>query len=247
MALQGIMAAGAGALSLVQLIQGIMQQKKAVGMFPQIPPAFKLLQAEYQRKSRNAEVGSMYQNTLNNARNISANASQAILQTGNPNAYNFAQRGVGTMLNELLGQVQNKSMAYDQLSGQMVNKIGDMQYGADANRYNTKMAQGIENQRFGMNNLMNLLTYNYGGEGGGGATAQGKENAISSLVGAPQDMASLNNSTGLPSAPAPDFRGTRYGNFARALNFGDPNDPSVYAPEPDKGYVNPTISSYLNL
>ena len=242
---QAAMLAGAAGMSLWQMLEGMKQQKQAKGMFPQIPPYLRLLQAEYQRKSRNAEVGSMYSNTLNNARNIGANASQAVLQTGNPNAYNFAMRNTSQMMNDLLGKVQEKSMFYDDKAAGVGTKIADMQYGADANKYNTLMGQGVENQKFGMNNLMNLMTYNYGGTGSGAGNNNERVNDTASRVG----YEYTGKAAQIPvtsQAPVPAFRGSQNFPFMQEMMGISPNAQEGVSAAMPPNVQYPTISSFLN-
>ncbi len=125
---------GGQALGLVQLITGLIQNKKANSIMPQVSPIYQQLMSDYQRKARNTEVGSMFNATLNKARNTMAQGVNATLQTGNPMAYSFAGRSAAENINQLLATVAQNSLGYTQMAGAMGNKLADVQFQVDTNR-----------------------------------------------------------------------------------------------------------------
>lgn len=145
---------GGQALGLVQLITGLIQNKKANSMMPQVSPVFQQLMSDYQRKARNSETGSLYNNTLNKARNAMAQGTNAVMQTGNPMAFSFANRNAAEYINNLLATVAQNSMQYDQLAGAMGSKLADTQFQIDTNRWANKAVPAQQNIASGLENIL---------------------------------------------------------------------------------------------
>lgn len=145
---------GGQALGLVQLITGMIQNKKANSMMPQVSPIYQQLMSDYQRKARNTEVGSMFNATLNKARNTMAQGVNATLQTGNPMAYSFAGRSAAENINQLLATVAQNSLGYTQMAGVQGNKLADTQFQVDTNRWANKAVPAQQNMASGLQNLL---------------------------------------------------------------------------------------------
>jgi hypothetical protein len=148
----------AGGVGLAQLLQGAVQNRQANKLVPEVPLIYKRLADEYRRRMRNAEVGMQYQNTLNKAKNLMATGSQAV-NTGNPTAYNLAQRRVADMFNELLAGVQKSAQGYEDKAANMEDMYANQVFQRDTNRWANKATQAQQNTQAGMNNLAMLSTY----------------------------------------------------------------------------------------
>jgi len=152
-------------MGLAQMLQGYMEKKKADGMVPQVSPIYAKLMADYQRRARNSEVGSAYNNTLNKARNLIASSGNSVLQTGNPMAFAFAQRRGADYINELLAGVAQNAMQYTQMAGAMGNKMSDIQFQSDTNRWANKAVPAQQNMASGIQNMLLAIQQNAGGGG----------------------------------------------------------------------------------
>jgi hypothetical protein len=152
-----LIGAGVGA---IQSLIGNRQQKKADQMMPEIPPIYQAHLSDLRRKQRNADTGSLYSTMMNRAKNTLAYGNKAIMSTGNPMAYNFAQKRAADLLNGIAGAQQQARMGYEQSIGDVTDSIGNMRFQIDTNRWANKQAQAQSNKRTGMQNLMAGLINN---------------------------------------------------------------------------------------
>jgi hypothetical protein len=150
---------GAG-VGIAQLLQGMSQNKKADQMYPTVPPIYRLLQQDYQRKMRNAETGSMYNALLNKARQSLSTGSQSILQTGNPMAYNFAQRKAAEGINELLATVSKERQGYEGMNYTAADQSAKMGFQLASNKWANMATRGQQNTQQGIDNLLKAGSYN---------------------------------------------------------------------------------------
>jgi hypothetical protein len=144
----------AAGLGIAQLLTGMVQQKKANGLFPEVPPMYYDMLNEYKRKARNTEVGGLYSAGVAKNRNLLAQGSNAVIQTGNPMAYNFTQRKAGGLVNDILAAMTQRSERYDQLAGNMGMTIGGTQLQLDKSKWANAQAKASTNTRSGIDNIL---------------------------------------------------------------------------------------------
>jgi hypothetical protein len=109
---------------------------------------------EYKRKARNTEVGGLYSAGVAKNRNLLAQGSNAVIQTGNPMAYNFTQRKAGGLVNDILAAMTQRSERYDQLAGNMGMTIGGTQLQLDKSKWANAQAKASTNTRSGIDNIL---------------------------------------------------------------------------------------------
>lgn len=144
----------AAGLGIAQLLTGMVQQKKANGLFLEVPPMYYDMLNEYKRKARNTEVGGLYSAGMAKTRNMLAQGSNAVMQTGNPMAYNFTQRKAGGLINDLLAAMTQRSERYDQLANNMGTLIGNMDFQLQGTKWNNMQAKASGNTRAGLDNIL---------------------------------------------------------------------------------------------
>lgn len=162
-------------LGIAQLLTGIVQQRKANKLYPDVPPMYYDMLNDYKRKARNTAVGGLYSTMLGNARQMLAQGSNAVMQTGNPMAYSFSQRRGASAINEMLANMAQRGMGYEQMAGQVGDTIANTRFQLDTNKWANMQQRASSNLRSGIDNLMMSFTgKGMKGNSGGTNTTQGE-------------------------------------------------------------------------
>lgn len=144
----------ASGLGIAQLLTGVSQQRKANKMYPDVPPMYYEMLNDYKRKARNTAVGGLYSSLMGKTRDMLAQGSNAVMQTGNPMAYAYAQRKGAGMMNDLLASMVQQRMGYEQMAGNMGNMVGNMRFQLDTNKWGNMQQKANTNIRSGIDNVL---------------------------------------------------------------------------------------------